>query len=84
MTQIIFTEVTASITELQQNPLETVSAGNGLPVAIFDHNQPAFYCIPVAAYQALLEKIEDLELNALADKRLNDGQALIKVSLDKL
>jgi hypothetical protein len=30
------------------------------------------------------EKTEDLELNALVDSRLNDGQALIKVSLDEL
>jgi PHD/YefM family antitoxin component YafN of YafNO toxin-antitoxin module len=32
----------------------------------------------------LLEKIENLELNALADSRLNDGQALVKVTLDEL
>ena len=32
----------------------------------------------------LLEEIENLELNALADKRLNDGQALVKVTLDEL
>jgi PHD/YefM family antitoxin component YafN of YafNO toxin-antitoxin module len=32
----------------------------------------------------LLDEIENLELNALADKRLNDGQALIKVTLDEL
>lgn len=32
----------------------------------------------------LLEKIENLELNALAESRLNDGQALVKVTLDEL
>jgi hypothetical protein len=30
------------------------------------------------------EKNEDFELNALVERRLNDGQALIKVSLDEL
>lgn len=30
------------------------------------------------------EKTEDFELNALVESRLNDGQALIKVSLDEL
>jgi hypothetical protein len=30
------------------------------------------------------EKNEDFELNALVESRLNDGQALIKVSLDEL
>jgi antitoxin StbD len=84
MTQIILTEVTASVSELKKNPMATVAAGNGFPVAIFNRNQPAFYCVPVSAYQALLEKIENLELNALADSRLNDGQALVKVTLDEL
>lgn len=32
----------------------------------------------------LLEEIDNLELNALADNRLNDGQALVKVTLDEL
>jgi hypothetical protein len=30
------------------------------------------------------EKNEDFELNALAESRLNDGQALVKVTLDEL
>ena len=32
----------------------------------------------------LLDEIENLELNTLADNRLNDGQALVKVTLDEL
>jgi antitoxin StbD len=31
-----------------------------------------------------MEKLEDLELNALADSRLADGQATVRVSLDDL
>ena len=31
-----------------------------------------------------MEKLEDLELNALADSRLADGQAPVRVSLDEL
>lgn len=84
MTHIILAEMTASVSELKKNPIATVASGNGFPVAIFNRNQPVFYCVPISAYQALLEKIENLELNALADARLSDGQALIKVSLDEL
>jgi antitoxin StbD len=84
MTQIILSDMSASISELKKNPIGTVAAGGGLPVAILNRNQPAFYCVPAAAYEALLEKLDDIELNALADQRLNDGQALIRVSLDEL
>lgn len=44
----------------------------------------ALYCVPTHAYEALMDRLEDLELNALADTRLADGQAPLKVSLDEL
>jgi antitoxin StbD len=76
--------MSASISELQNNPLEIVAAGGGLPIVILNKNKPAFYCIPADAYEKLLEKLDDIELNAIADERLNDGQALIRVSIDDL
>ncbi len=84
MAHVILAEVTASVSELKKNPLGTVAAGEGSPVAILNRNEPAFYCVPAEAYEALMEKLEDLELNALADSRLADGQALVRVSLDGL
>ena len=60
----------------------TVQAGDGGPVAILNRNEPAFYCVPAAAFEALMERLEDLELNALADARA--GQAEVAVSLDEL
>lgn len=82
MTNIILAETSASVSELKKNPMGTVAAGEGFPVAILNRNEPAFYCIPAKAYEALLEKLEDLELNAIADAREN--QAEIKVNLSDL
>jgi antitoxin StbD len=84
MTHLILADVTASVSELKRNPMGTVAAGEGFPVAILNRNEPAFYCVPATAYEALLDRLEDLELNALADARLADGQVPIKVSLDEL
>jgi antitoxin StbD len=78
----ILASVTASVTELKKNPMGTVAAGEGSPVAILNRNAPAFYCVPARAYEALLEHLEDLELNAIADAR--EGQPVHKVSLDDL
>lgn len=60
----------------------TVAAGEGFPVAILNRNAPAFYCVPAPAYEALLEKLENLQLNAIADAR--QGQAITKVTIDDL
>ncbi|MDD5214043.1 MAG: plasmid stabilization protein [Methylococcales bacterium] len=84
MTHLVLSDMSASVSELKNNPLATVAAGGGSPVAIFHDNKPEFYCVPAAMYEALLEKLDDIELNAIADERLNDGQALIRVSLDDL
>ena len=84
MAHKILADMPASVSELKKNPMGTVAAGGGFPVVILNRNEPAFYCVPAAAYEALLEKLEDIELNALAEQRLNDRQALVKVSLDEL
>ena len=82
MANHIYAATTASVSELKRNPMGTVAAGEGFPVAILNRNEPAFYCVPAKAYAAMLERLEDLELNAIADAR--KGQKVHKVSLDDL
>ena len=82
MAHQILAATSASISELKKNPMGTVAAGAGFPVAILNRNEPAFYCVPAKAYEAMLDRLEDLELNAIADAR--EGQTVHKVTLDDL
>ncbi len=82
MAHQILSETAASISELKRNPMGTVAAGEGFPVAILNRNEPAFYCVPARAFEAMMERLEDIELNAVADARA--GQPRVKVSLDEL
>ena len=84
MPHLILAETSASISELKKNPMATVAAGEGFPVAILNRNEPSFYCVPAKAYEALIDKLEDMELNSLADARLKDGKPLVRVKLDEL
>lgn len=84
MAHTILASTTVSISELKRNPMAAVASGEGMPVAILNRNEPTFYCVPAAAYEALLDRLEDLELNALADERLARGDKPVKVSLDDL
>jgi antitoxin StbD len=84
MAHVILMEMTASISELKKNPLATVAAGDGFPVAILNRNEPVFYCVPAKVYVALMDKLEDVELNFIADVRLNDYKRLVRVKLDEL
>ncbi|WP_442920462.1 type II toxin-antitoxin system Phd/YefM family antitoxin [Mesorhizobium koreense] len=60
----------------------TVAAGEGFPVAILNRNEPAFYCVPAKAFEAMLDRLEDIELTAIADAR--KGERRIRVKLDEL
>lgn len=82
MTNLVLAERTASVSELKKNPMATVAAGEGAPVAILNRNEPAFYCIPARLYEAMMERLDDIELNTIADARANEP--IIKVKLDDL
>lgn len=82
MPNAVLARVAASVTELKRDPMGTVAAGEGAAVAILNRNAPAFYCVPTKVYEAMMERLEDAELNALAEAR--KGEAVIRVSLDDL
>jgi prevent-host-death family protein len=75
-------DVAASVSELKRNPMATVAAGEGAAVAILNRNEPAFYCVPASVYEEMLERLEDIELNAIADAR--QGGTIIRVKSSDL
>ena len=80
MPHIILSDTTASVSELKKNPMATVNAGDGYPVAILNRNQPAFYCIPAALYEKMLDALDDQQLAKLENER--SQQPLVEVDLD--
>lgn len=82
MPNIILSETSASVSELKKNPMATVNAGDGYPVAILNRNQPAFYCVPAELYEQMLDALDDQELVKLVHERSN--QRLLDVDLDAL
>lgn len=82
MTHQLLAETAASISELKANPMKVVASGNGMPVVVLNRNEPAFYCVPAHAYEAMMEMIDDHELLKLVKQR--QGEKSIKVSLDDL
>lgn len=82
MAHLILAETIASVSELKEDPMGTVAASEGFPAAILNRNQPAFYCVPAKADEALMNKLEDMELDAIANAR--SGQAVVKVKPDEL
>ncbi|EEU9451540.1 type II toxin-antitoxin system Phd/YefM family antitoxin [Escherichia coli] len=80
MPNIILSDTSASIRELKKNPMATVNAGDGYPVAILNRNEPAFYCVPAELYERILDALDDQELVKQVAER--SSQPLHDVDLD--
>jgi len=82
MTFQVLTERATSISELKANPMKVIASANGLAIAVLNRNTPAFYCVPAAAYEAMVERLDDLELLQIMSERQHEKQ--IKITLDEL
>jgi len=82
VTNQIYSEVTASISELKKNPMAAVDSGEGFPIAVLNRNKPAFYCVPAEIYEAMLDRLDDQELVAIVKDR--SAEPSIRVDLNEL
>lgn len=78
----VLTERATSISEFKANPMKAVASANGMPIAVLNRNTPAFYCVPAAAFEAMVEQSDDLALLQIVSGRLHEKQ--IKITLDEL
>ncbi len=80
----VLSDLSASITELKKNPSALLKQASGEPVVILNHNKPTAYLIPAKAYEALMDRLEDLELGAIVRQRAVEKPDAIEVDLDEL
>ena len=78
----ILADATISVSELKKNPMAAVASAEGFPIAVLNRNQPAFYCVPAKAYEALMDKLEDMELAETVRQRMDEDS--VKVLIDDL
>lgn len=82
MLNTIHSKYIASISEFKKSPMDALKIANGEAVAILNRNEPAFYCVPAALYERMLDLIEDLELSQIAEERRNEPR--VRVNIDEL
>ena len=70
--ELLYTNASVSISELKKNPTAIIEEADGFPVAVLNHNKPAAYLVPAAAFEAMMEKLDDIELASLVKARENE------------
>lgn len=82
MLQTILADSSVSITDLKKNPSAVIAAAEGFPVAILNRNTPEAYLVPAEAWEALMDRLEDIELAEIVRARANEVG--IPVNIDDL
>ena len=70
--ELLYTNASVSISELKKNPTAVIDEADGFPVAVLNHNKPAAYLVPAAAFEAMMEKLDDIKLAKLVKARENE------------
>ena len=82
MASLILSNMVESITDLKKHPMATFESAQGESIAILNHNEPVFYCVPAAMYEAMMEVMEDIALEPMIKKRMKEEK--VKVNLNDL
>lgn len=76
--------LTVSISEFKQNPGKVVEDAQGQPVAVLNHNRPAFYTVSPELMAQMAELYDERLLESLVRSRLKSVDRAVEVSLDEL
>ena len=80
----ILADTTISMSEFKKNPAAVLREAGNRPVAVLNHNRPAFYMVGPTLMEAMLEALGDRELHDLVRARMSDGATPIEVDIDEL
>jgi antitoxin StbD len=80
----IYADLSISMSEFKKNPAHVLRTAGERPVAVLSHNRPAFYMLTPQLFEALIEEVADLDLNALVRRRLQQRDDAIEVDIDAI
>ena len=80
--QNVMADRAVSVSELKKNPSAVMSGAQGGAVAVLNHNRVMAYMVPTDVYEAMMERLDDMDLAELVKARSNETP--IAVSLDDL
>lgn len=80
--QNVLADIAVSVSELKKNPSAVLRGAHGLPVAVLNHNKVMGYMVPTEVFEAMMERLDDLDLAELIKSRQHEVP--VSVSLDDL
>lgn len=82
--EAIFADYSVSMSEFKRNPAQVLRTAGEKPVAVLNHNRPAFYMVTPKLFEALVEDMADLDLIEVVRQRLARKDTAIEVDVDQI
>ena len=80
----IYADLSVSMSDFKRNPAQVLRAAGEKPVAVLNHNRPAFYMITPKLFEALIDEMAERDLLALVRQRLTFKDSAIEVDIDSV
>lgn len=80
----IYADYSISMSEFKKNPSQVLRSAGEKPVAVLNHNRPAFYMVTPKLFEAIVEEIADRDLVDLVRSRLSLEDQAIEVDIDDI
>ncbi len=80
----IYADYSISMSAFKKNPAEVLRTAGEKPVAVLNHNRPAFYMVTPKLFEALIEEMADRDLVEIARQRLTLKDTAIEVDIDQI
>ena len=80
----IYADYTVSMSDFKRNPAQVLRTAGEKPVAVLNHNRPAFYMITPKLFEAFVEEMAGREFVGLVRQRLALKDTAIEVDIDQI
>jgi len=78
----IYADFSISISEFKKNPDQVLRAAGEKPVAILNHNRPAFYMVTPKIFELFVEALAYRDVTELLRQRLAQKDRSVEVNID--
>ncbi len=82
--QINLADYSVSMSEFKKNTAQVLRHAGTKPVAVLNHNRPAFYMVAPELFEAMIENLSDQNLVALVRQRLALKDTAVEVDIDRI
>lgn len=78
----IYADLSISMSEFKKNPAQVLRNAGEKPVAVLNHNRPAFYMLTPRLFEVFVDALIDRDLTETVRLRLAQKDQAVEVDID--